>query len=161
MAASAGSERSHSPISRTGTPGIHDPNIAPQHIFDSVHLGDQNFSGSPSLPPLNLGQSPTTIDGASGYEALVTANTNLRTRVSELEVINMVYSDNENSLRSERDNAIRERDEFKRKLEELEKQLQDATSGDMAHPAKKARLSPPTDGATTTEPPPASAAPDA
>jgi GATA-binding protein, other eukaryote len=140
MAASVTSDRSHSPISRTGTPGMHDPNIAPQHIFDSVNLSDQHFGGSPSLPPLNLNQpSPPNIDGVGSYEALMAVNTNLRTRVSELEVINMVYSDNENSLRSERDNAMRERDEFKRKVEELERQLRETT--DLNHPSKKPRLS--------------------
>lgn len=137
MAASIGSERSHSPISRTGTPGVNDPNIAPQHIFDSVNLGDHHFGGSPSLPPLNLGQSPSNIDATGSYEALVAANTNLRTRVSELEVINMVYSDNENGLRTERDNAVRERDDLKRRVEELENQLKAAT--DLPHPSKKAK----------------------
>lgn len=106
---------------------MHDPNIAPQHMFDGVHLGDQGFGGSPSLPPLNLNQpSPSNIDTSGGYEALVAANTNLRTRVSELEVINMVYSDNENNLRAERDTAVRERDDLKRRVETLEAQLQEA-----------------------------------
>merc|ERR1711939_694104 len=45
MASSVTSERSPSPISRTGPPGMHDPNIAPRHMFDSVHLGDQHFGG--------------------------------------------------------------------------------------------------------------------
>lgn len=73
------------------------------------------------------------------YDQLVAANTTLRTRVSELEVINMVYSDNENSLRGERDRAIQERDELKRKVEELESQLRHAS--EQEHPAKKPRLS--------------------
>lgn len=119
---------------------MHDPNIAPQHMFDSVNLADQGFGGSPSLPPLNLNQpSPTNIEGAGSYEAIMAANTNLRTRVSELEVINMVYSDNENSLRSERDSAIRERDELKRKVEDLERQLKD--SNDLARPNKRVKTS--------------------
>jgi GATA-binding protein, other eukaryote len=132
---------------------MHDPNIAPQHIFDGVHLADHGFGGSPSLPPLNLGQpSPTNLDAAGGYEALVAANTNLRTRVSELEVINMVYSDNENSLRTERDVAVRERDDLKRRVEELEKQLQQPSED--SRPNKRVKL---TDDAT--EPVPAEAAP--
>ena len=140
MAASVASDRSHSPVSRTHTPGLHDPNIAPQHVFDGVTLEDAPFGGSPSLPPLNLGQpSPSNLEGAVSYEQLLAANTNLRTRVSELEVINMVYSDNENSLRSERDNAVRERDEFKRRVEELEQQLQDPA--EIVHPNKRAKLS--------------------
>ena len=139
MANSVGSERSHSPISRTGTPGLHDPNIAPQHMFDGVTLGDQAFTGSPSLPPLNLGQpSPHHPEASSSYEQLMAANANLRMRVSELEVINMVYSDNENNLRSERDVALRERDELKRKVEELQTQLKDGN--EQARPSKKQRV---------------------
>ena len=127
---------------------MHDPNIAPQHMFDSVNLADQGFGGSPSLPPLNLNQpSPTNLDGSGSYEAITSANTNLRTRVSELEVINMVYSDNENSLRSERDTAIRERDDLKRKLEELEKQLKD--TNELARPNKRMKTS--NEEATSTD----------
>ena len=59
--------------------------------------------------------------------------------MSELEVINMVYSDNENNLRTERDTAVRERDELKRKVEELEQQLMNAN--DLSHPNKRTRLS--------------------
>jgi len=145
MAASAGSERSHSPISRTNTPGLNqDPNIAPQHMFDGVTLNDQAFgTGSPSLPPLNLNNKPSpgtgNLDASASYEQLLAANTQLRTRVSELELINMVYSDNENNLRVERDGAVRERDDLKRKVEELERQLQEPSEG-LEYPNKKAKL---------------------
>ncbi|RMZ78543.1 hypothetical protein DV737_g3821, partial [Chaetothyriales sp. CBS 132003] len=142
MAASVTSERSHSPVSRTNTPSLHhDPNIAPQHMFDGVTLNDgAHFAGSPSLPPLNLGQpSPSNVEGSVSYDQLVAANTSLRTRVSELEVINMVYSDNENSLRGERDKAIRERDELRQRVEQLEQQLTE--SQELARPSKKAKLS--------------------
>lgn len=116
---------------------MHDPNIAPQHMFDGVTLHDASFGGSPSLPPLNLGHpSPGNLDVS--YEQLLAANTNLRTRVSELEVINMVYSDNEGGLRAERDIAVRERDDLKRRVNELEQQLQGST--DSVHPNKRVRL---------------------
>ncbi|RMZ85146.1 hypothetical protein DV738_g268, partial [Chaetothyriales sp. CBS 135597] len=157
MAASVTSERSHSPVSRTNTPSLHhDPNIAPQHMFDGVTLGDGPAfpAGSPSLPPLNLGQplAGGNLEGSISYDQLLAANTSLRTRVSELEVINMVYSDNENSLRSERDKAIRERDELQQRLEQLEKQLNGSTVTTTAtataavpaepdRPSKKAKLS--------------------
>ncbi|KIW14173.1 protein GZF3 [Exophiala spinifera] len=145
----APSERSHSPVSRTGTPGAqHDPNIAPQHVFDgaSAAVADHTNS-SPSLPGVHSFSHPSpgatalTADRSESmtYEQLVAVNTNLRTRVSELEVINGFYSDNENNLRRERDSAVRERDDLKRRVEELEKQLQERD--DAAHPAKKPRLS--------------------
>ncbi|EXJ78435.1 hypothetical protein A1O1_08835 [Capronia coronata CBS 617.96] len=152
MATSVASDRSHSPVSRTGTPGVtHDPNIAPQHVFDgaSSHLPEHHFAnGSPSLPPLNQ-PSPNTNSVVNdrhtelpmSYEQLVTANANLRTRVSELEVISMVYSDNENNIRKERDRAVRERDELKRKVEQLERKLQDIREAKEEPPSKKQRLS--------------------
>lgn len=150
MAASVTSDRSHSPISRTGTPAQHDPNIAPQHIFDSAaQVSDQHFNGSPSLPSLHLNHPSPGAVSLNGdrhletpmtYDQLVAANTSLRTRVSELEVINMVYSDNENSLRAERDRALVERDELKRKVEDLERRLH-RLDHDIEHPAKKPRLS--------------------
>lgn len=77
------------------------------------------------------------------YDQLLTANANLRTRVSELEVISMVYSDNENTIRKERDRAVHERDELKRKVEELERQLQEVRDREhgLEQPSKKQRLS--------------------
>jgi GATA-binding protein, other eukaryote len=150
MANSIASDRSHSPISRTGTPGLHDPNIAPQHIFDGVSLSEQPFAGSPSLPPLNINHhSPANPDATGSYEQLVAVNANLRMRVSELEVINMVYSDNENSLRSERDIAFRERDDLKRKVEELEHQIRESATP-LAHPSKKQKLDDEVISASTT-----------
>jgi GATA-binding protein, other eukaryote len=160
MAASVTSDRSQSPISRTGTPGApHDPNIAPQHLFDGVAtLPDPHFgNGTPSDPALHMRQPSPARPGLSNgqhptstreYEELLALNTTLRTRVSELEVINMVYSDNEQNLCRERDQAIQERDEYKRKAEELERQLLDlqAQAGnDDEHISKKPRLSPDTE----------------
>jgi len=122
----------------------HDPNIAPQHMFDGVALQDHQFQ-TPALPQLGGHQSPGSLVSLSdrqpetpmSYEALVAQNAVLKTRVSELEVINMVFSDNENNLRRERDESIQVTDHFKRRIEELEQQLQ---SNELAHPNKKPRV---------------------
>ncbi|KAI1612795.1 GATA-binding protein [Exophiala viscosa] len=153
MAASVTSDRSHSPVSRTGTPVVHhDPNIAPQHLFDGASaMPDHHANGSsPSLPALHtLNQPSPPGTNASAhdrhsesltYDQLLAANTTLRTRVSELEVINMVYLDNENSLRKERDKVVQERDDLKRRVDELENQLHEVNNQE--HPSKKQRLSP-------------------
>lgn len=71
------------------------------------------------------------------YEQLLTEVTVLKTRVSELEVINMVYLDNENNLRRERDEAISAQNAFKRRIEELEEKLQGGSEPE--HPKKRAR----------------------
>ncbi|ETI19524.1 protein GZF3 [Cladophialophora carrionii CBS 160.54] len=153
MAASVASDRSQSPISRTGTPGAqHDPNIAPQHLFDGVTaLADAHYSnGIPTDPALQLSQPPPAVAALSNgqhgaapmtYDDLVGLTNSLRTRVSELEVINMVYHDNESNLCRERDRALQERDEYKRKAEELERQLLEGQAND-EHVAKRPRLSP-------------------
>jgi GATA-binding protein len=132
------SDRSHSPISRTGTPGAPiDPNIAPQHFFETVTVNDGQYNGSPHHAGTN--SSPSIhLEGHIPYDQLLAANTKLRTRVSELEVINMVYSDNENSIRKERDLAVRERDDLRRRVEELERHIQGL---DPEHVSKKPRLS--------------------
>lgn len=146
MAGQIGVERSHSPVSRTGTPSMHhDPNIAPQHMFDGVTLQDHTFQ-TPALPTLGNHPSPGSIASLNDrqleppmtYDQLLAQNTLLKTRVSELEVIKMVYSDNEINLRRERDEAIGAQNAFKRRIEELEEQLQNGWES--THVNKKARI---------------------
>jgi GATA-binding protein len=90
-------ERIPSPpsLSRAGTPNQHNPNIAPQHIFDTVSLPSDPFH-SPSLPAFNPRQPSPSLNGHSleppvTYDALVAQRDTLRTRVSELEVINGLF----------------------------------------------------------------------
>lgn len=123
----------------------HDPNIAPQHMFDGVALHDHAFQ-TPALPHLGSHPSTNSMSGMhdrsieSGpltYEELVASNNVLRTRVSELEVINMMYTDNENNLRRERDEALQAKEELKRRIAELEYQ---ASSSEPDRPSKRARI---------------------
>lgn len=119
----------------------HDPNIAPQHMFDGVSLADHPFH-TPALPNLGSNPSPGPMgDGVMTYESLIAQNTLLKTRVSELEVINMMYSDNENNLRRERDDALNAQEELKRKVEDLERQVY---APELEHPNKRARIEEPT-----------------
>ncbi|KAL1981372.1 hypothetical protein VTN96DRAFT_2715 [Rasamsonia emersonii] len=157
------SDRSNSPISRTNTPGVpslqqqHNSNIAPQHMFDSVTLTDHNFNNSNTLPALQIRQpSPGStssvvdrhLDVPQTYEGLLAANTSLKTRVSELEVINelfrgrvaeleqsdatarrseMIVRDSEVRLRRSLEEAHRREEELKRRISELEQQLAERT----------------------------------
>lgn len=121
-----------------------DPNIAPQHMFDGVTLQDHTFQ-TPALPTLGNHPSPGSIasmndrpsEAPMTYEQLLAQNTHLKTRVSELEVINMMYSDNESNLRRERDEAIGAQNAFKRRIEELEEQINNTT--ELEHVNKRAR----------------------
>ncbi|KZF23425.1 putative GATA transcription factor [Xylona heveae TC161] len=187
-ASSGASDRSNSPISRTATP-YHNPNIAPQSMFDGVTLAEHNFHPSPSLPSLNLRQ-PSPGAGASfgerhleppqSYESLLATNTSLKTRVSELEVINdlfrgrvaeleqseatarrgeMMRRESETHLRHMLDESQVREGDLKRRLDELEAEVMDLRSSGPR--TKKMRVSDIVDDentpiATTTPPPSAS-----
>jgi GATA-binding protein len=171
------SDRSNSPVSRTNTPGVaslhqHNSNIAPQHMFDSVTLGDHGFNPANTLPALQLRQpSPGStsslvdrhLEAPQTFEGLLASNTSLKTRVSELEVINelfrgrvaeleqsdatarrseMIVRDSEARLRRSLDDAQRREDDLKRRIGELELQLNERSGNGFGEPAsKKIRLS--------------------
>ncbi|KAE8355277.1 hypothetical protein BDV28DRAFT_146266 [Aspergillus coremiiformis] len=158
------SDRSNSPVSRTETPGLppmqqqqlppqHHSNIAPQHMFDSVTLGDHSLTNG--LPSGQLRQpSPTSTSAAvdrhnespQTVEGFLAANTSLKTRVRELEFVNdlfrgrvteleqsdaaarrseMIARDSESRLKRALEDAQRREDELKRRVSELERQLGD------------------------------------
>ena len=135
------SERSQSPISRTGTPGYgHPSNIAPQHMFDGV-LHSDAFQ-SPQIPNFGLRQpspAPSSLNGSHlepplNYDTLSAQNTALKTRVSELELVNDLFRGRvtelegsekaarsmEAQLRAELDQANQREADLKRRLDELE-----------------------------------------
>ena len=170
----SGSDRSNSPVSRNETPA-HPSNIAPQHIFDGVSSAEHAFQ-SPAIPPFQLRQpSPGStssfndrnLEPPQTYEGLLQANTFLKTRVSELEVINDLYKgtvnqyeqggapqaemvprDSESQLRQSLDQALRREDDLKRQVEELEREVADLR-GEQP-PAKRSRIS---DSSEYPEPP--------
>jgi GATA-binding protein, other eukaryote len=123
----------------------HDPNIAPQHIFDGVSLNDQVFQHSPSLPGLHLSHpSPGStsslndrhLEPPQTYEQLFVANTQLKTKVSELEVINIMQRESATREVSELTSEV---EDLKRQLHELKQTLQERDAGHP--PLKKLRLS--------------------
>ncbi|KAH8681489.1 hypothetical protein BX600DRAFT_505170 [Xylariales sp. PMI_506] len=139
----------NSPVSRTGTPSMYDMHLP---IFQGM---DGHQFQSPALaqyPPMTGGSpgratSPTNgeahADAQQTPEQLMAANASLKTRVSELEVINELYrgrltqleadqqnSDNyrhqaEQALKGEAsERAIRE--DIQRKHDEIQRQLEDS-----------------------------------
>ncbi|KAJ5991418.1 hypothetical protein N7499_003834 [Penicillium canescens] len=168
------SDRSNSPVSRTETPGFgsmhaHNSNIAPQHMFDSVTLGD-NMNSSSSLPSRQMRQpSPSAVDrqldSPHTFESLLALNTSLKTRVSELEFVNelfrgrvteleqsdasarrseMIVRDSEVRLRRSLEDSQRREEDLKRRVSDLERQIGTSSAGDAESgepSAKKIRLS--------------------
>ncbi|KAF2207616.1 hypothetical protein CERZMDRAFT_115117 [Cercospora zeae-maydis SCOH1-5] len=142
--------RSGSPnsIARSQTPGLHqqhsNPNIAPQHIFDTVSLPSDTFA-SPSLPHLALqqnGQQNSQLEQPSTVQDLLSQNVTLRTRVNELEVINDLFrgrvselEQNETTQRltAELATAVARAAELQRRLDEVHRTQVEAEDG----PARK------------------------
>jgi GATA-binding protein, other eukaryote len=138
------SDRSNSPISRTGTPGLQHPsNIAPQHMFDGALHSGAPFQ-SPSLPQFHLGRQPSpsassSVNGSHlepplSYEALAAQNTSIKTRVRELELINDLFQgrvteleglvdvarETEAQLRTDLEETRQREADLKRRLDEIE-----------------------------------------
>ncbi|KAL8940627.1 MAG: hypothetical protein Q9216_002706 [Gyalolechia sp. 2 TL-2023] len=137
------SDPSNSPISRTITPGAQQPsNIAPQHLFDGVTLNEHGLHATHPLPSFNIRQpSPGSTSSQNdrrseskpAYDQLYQENTALKTRVSELEVINILYkgqvgeqdqkaSESEQQLRQLLEEAQRRENDLKQQVKELEQE---------------------------------------
>ena len=154
---SGASDRSNSPISRTNTPGNHRSSIAPSHMFDTAPLADTTFAHirhSPSLPSLQFRHhSPGSVasygdkhlEPPQTYEHLQQHNTTLKTKVSELEVINGLYKDRIGELehndrlhrQAHEDARIRE-DNLRRRLDDLEREIIEMRKGSSPDSLKRA-----------------------
>lgn len=149
-------------------------------MFDGVSLSDHAFHPSPSFPSLQLNQpSPGStssyndrhLEPPQTYETVVSANTALKTRVSELEVINDLFRGRVTEL--EQNNAITQRGEMerresnmqlhialeesqrresdlKRRVEELEREVSELRDGEPR--AKRMRVSDMVDESTVSTP---------
>ncbi|KAK5011316.1 GATA zinc finger protein 3 [Cryomyces antarcticus] len=127
-------------------------------MFDGVSLDGQAFQHSPSIPSFNFRQpspSGSSINGShleppATYDNLVGNNSNLKTRVSELEVINdlfrgrvteleqseqdarhseMVAREAESRMKFDLDGALQREADLKRRLEDAEAELSEYREG--------------------------------
>lgn len=112
-------------------------------------LNDHAFQASPSLPALHLshpspGSTSSLLDRhlepPQTYDQLLLSNNQLKTRVNELELINMMTRESEARLQKEIESIRKSEEESKRRISELEQQLNDRDNND-AHPSKRTRLS--------------------
>lgn len=141
-----------SPLSHEDSPSVyqhaqhphqsHSSNIAPQHLFDGATLdGSSSLNngysehtqyvnqrhGSPSLSLLNGSGGGGAVGGGSSQFDLNTADSVLRTRVSELEVINDLFrgrvaelESNESEARQQLEDALRREQELRLRINALE-----------------------------------------
>jgi GATA-binding protein len=112
---SQGHDRNASPgasLSRSDTPSQHqNPNIAPQHLFDTASLAADSFA-PPGTHHLETPQS---------FDAAFAQNNTLRTRVNELEVINDLFRGRVNELEKSEQDARQELEALKREVESLKR----------------------------------------
>ncbi|PSK40096.1 protein GZF3 [Elsinoe australis] len=161
---SGSTDRSASPPNGSETVGL---NIAPQHLFDHVSLAESAFN-SPALPGFSLRHPSPSVSSMNGqmdhtngaYPDMHNANNgaHLKTRVSELEVINDLFrgrvaeleSSEQEARRSESmareetsrmkrdlDAALAREESLKRRVEDLEAQI----NGDHEGSRKRTRMS--------------------
>nr|OQO16821.1 hypothetical protein B0A51_15838 [Rachicladosporium sp. CCFEE 5018] len=151
-------------LSRTATPSRHhqtNPNIAPQHLFDNLSLPNDSFA-SPSLNPYNPqarhpspaaslnGSAPVVmLEVPQTFDAVIAQNSALRTRVSELEVINELFRGRVKELELAELSARRAADEATAEVSRLraviEKSRGDLGSDD-GRESKRARVEEPEEG---------------
>lgn len=102
---------SNSPVSRTGTPSMYDPHLPVYqgmdgHQFQSPALPHYPMSGgSPGRPASPMNGDAHSDSTPETREQLIAANASLKTRVSELEVINELYRGRLTQLEQEQQNA--------------------------------------------------------
>ena len=76
------------------------------------------------------------------YDQLLHHNNQLKTRVNELELINIMRKESEVRLQKELETYRKNEEDLKRRLSQLERQIDDREA-DNAHPCKRPRLSEP------------------
>jgi len=168
------SDGSISPISRTATPSMYGSHTQGLPSFNNGgHPLEEHYNNhSPSLPQMHVprtqspGRSASPMNGHRGleipqtYEQLIAENSSLKTRVSELEVINELFRGRVTQLEQDENNARRGEDmrresehnlnirlgesqrrenQLKSRLDDLERELNDLKEG--APPTKKMRVS--------------------
>ncbi|KAI0416981.1 hypothetical protein EKO27_g10418 [Xylaria grammica] len=83
-----------SPVSRTATPNVYDPNLTafqPMEHFQHDGLHYPIPGGSPGRAPSPTNGDQQPLDAPQTHEQLIAANSSLKTRVSELDLINELY----------------------------------------------------------------------
>ncbi|RDA86964.1 hypothetical protein CP532_6745 [Ophiocordyceps camponoti-leonardi (nom. inval.)] len=176
--ANGNNEGVESPVSRTGTPSMYNHGLQPFLVDDPYQTGFGAAAGADgsAVSPMN---GDRTLDASQSHEQMIALNSSLKTRVSELEVINELfrgrlsqleqqeaaarrgqevagaeqshlrnqldaYQESEAQLRAQLEDSHRRENNLKRRLDELELELQEAKQGNKQdrsdRPAKRPRV---------------------
>ncbi|KAI1756452.1 hypothetical protein F4782DRAFT_266288 [Xylaria castorea] len=83
-----------SPVSRTATPNVYDPNLTAFQTMDHFQHDGLHYplpGASPGRAPSPTNGEQQPLDAPQTHEQLIAANSSLKTRVSELDLINELY----------------------------------------------------------------------
>jgi GATA-binding protein, other eukaryote len=106
---------SHSPVSRTATPSMYNPTMNPFKVMDESQFQGSSFQtfgtgGASAGRPTSPVNGDRHLDIPQTHEQLIAANSSLKTRVSELEVINDLFRTRLAQLEQEEASARRARE---------------------------------------------------
>ncbi|KAF0314985.1 hypothetical protein GQ607_017789 [Colletotrichum asianum] len=123
-------EGSDSPVSRTATPSLYNPSLPVFGNMDDSQLGFNVGGENRSASPLN---GDRHLDVPQTHEQLIAANSALKTRVSELELINELFRGRLSQMEQDEASARRGQEisgkaeaQLRSQLEASNKQLEDS-----------------------------------
>ncbi|CAI0655773.1 unnamed protein product [Colletotrichum noveboracense] len=121
---------SDSPVSRTATPSLYNPSLPVFGNMDDSQLGFNVGGENRSASPLN---GDRHLDVPQTHEQLIAANSALKTRVSELELINELFRGRLSQMEQDEASARRGQEisgkaeaQLRSQLEASNKQLEDS-----------------------------------
>ncbi|KAF3811533.1 GATA type zinc finger protein asd-4 [Colletotrichum gloeosporioides] len=121
---------SDSPVSRTATPSLYNPSLPVFGNMDDSQLGFNVGAENRSASPLN---GDRHLDVPQTHEQLIAANSALKTRVSELELINELFRGRLSQMEQDEASARRGQEisgkaeaQLRSQLEASNKQLEDS-----------------------------------
>ncbi|KAI0516840.1 hypothetical protein F5B22DRAFT_183086 [Xylaria bambusicola] len=128
-----------SPVSRTATPNMYDPNLTAFQTMDHFQQDGLPYpltGASPGRAPSPGNGEQQPLDAPQTHEQLIAANSSLKTRVSELDLINELYrgrlqqleQDNQtaDNYRHSAEMAAKEAATERAHREEIQRQLDDS-----------------------------------
>ncbi|KAK1995487.1 GATA zinc finger protein [Colletotrichum falcatum] len=127
-----GNADGESPVSRTGTPSLYNPSLPVFQGMDDAQLqaGLQGFSENRAGSPLN---GDRHLDVPQTHEQLIATNSALKTRVSELELINELFRGRLSQMEQDEASARRGQEisgkaeaQLRMQLETSKKQLEES-----------------------------------
>ncbi|KAI2614166.1 uncharacterized protein GGS25DRAFT_527328 [Hypoxylon fragiforme] len=129
-----------SPVSRTATPSLYDPHLTAFQAMDHFHSDGLNqyplSGGSPNHPQSPMNGDQQALEVPQTHEQLIAANSSLKTRVNELELVIELYRgrlqqleqdmQTADNFRHSAENSAKEAATERMQRDEIQRQLEDS-----------------------------------